>query len=97
MDMLAKVFSDEDWREDLDPELTRKLEKLLKRIKPFEDAYKKSDHESLAQLWVALVEVYIQVEKMNRRLFHIERLLSEKEQQGQAVEDPELSESLREY
>lgn len=99
MEFFEYIFSDKEWREDLDPEVTRKLEKLLKRIQPFEDAYKESNHESIAQLWVALAEVYIQVDKMNRRLLHVEKLLSEQEgsQQAGQVQDQELSDSLREY
>jgi predicted nucleotidyltransferase len=98
MKLFEEVFSDEEWREDLDPELARKLEKLLKRIKPFEESYKKSRHESIAQLWVALAEVYIQVDKMNRRLIRVEKLLTEAQKEGNTnMSETELSESLRQY
>ncbi|MDY6778032.1 MAG: hypothetical protein SVU32_05160 [Candidatus Nanohaloarchaea archaeon] len=98
MGIIERVFSDPDWREHLDPEIARKMEKLLKRIKPFEESYKKSRHESIAQLWVALAEVYIQVDKMNRRLIRIERLLTDMQQgEGGEVADQNLKESLQNY
>ncbi|MDY6771446.1 MAG: hypothetical protein SV186_05860 [Candidatus Nanohaloarchaea archaeon] len=98
MGIVERVFSDEDWRDHLDPEIARKMEKLLKRIKPFEDSYKKSKHESIAQLWVALAEVYIQVDRMNQRLIHIERLLSEiHEKEAREMQDDQLSDSLKQY
>jgi hypothetical protein len=100
MGIIERVFSDEDWRDHLDPEIARKMEKLLKRIKPFEDSYKKSKHESIAQLWVALAEVYVQVDRMNQRLIHIERLLDDLHGDDVARmqnQDDELSDSLKEY
>lgn len=98
MGIIARVFSDDEWREHLDPEISRKMEKLLKRIKPFEDSYKQSRHESIAQLWVALSEVYIQVDRMNRRLIRIEKLLTEMEEgRRQGFSDEELRDTLQDY
>lgn len=98
MGIVERVFSDDEWREHLDPEIARKMEKLLKRIQPFEESYKKSRHDAVAQLWVALAEVYIQVDKMNRRLMNIERLLTDIHKgRKEGIKDRELSHSLKEY
>jgi len=98
MGIVDEVFSDDKWRENLDPEIARKMEKLLKRIKPFEESYKSARHESTAQLWVALAEVYIQVDKMNRRLMNVERLLTDiQDGEREGLQDEDLSQSLREY
>ncbi|MCJ7429155.1 MAG: hypothetical protein MUP66_02070 [Candidatus Nanohaloarchaeota archaeon QJJ-5] len=97
MGIIERVFSDKDWRHNLDPEIARKLEKLLKRIKPFEDSYKQSRHESIAQLWVALAEVYIQVDRMNRRLIRVEKLLTEAQKRDGGLSDEELSQALKDY
>ncbi len=96
MGIFDRVFSSEEWREDLDNEVVRKLDKLLNRIEPFKEAYEKSDYKAIAQLWVALAEVYIQVDRMNRRLFKLEKLLSEGEAQ-RVMEDSELASDLKEY
>ncbi|MDY6788351.1 MAG: hypothetical protein SVV03_00135 [Candidatus Nanohaloarchaea archaeon] len=96
MGMFDRIFADKEWRDDLDNEVVRKLDKLLKRIEPFKEAYEGSKYKAIAQLWVALAEVYIQVDKMNRRLFHIERLLSDEETQRE-MEDLDLAEDLKEY
>lgn len=97
MGIIERVFSDKGWRHNLDPEIARKLEKLLKRIKPFEDSYKRARHESIAQLWVALAEVYIQVDRMNRRLIRVEKLLTEARQGQEGLSDEELSQTLKDY
>lgn len=98
MGIIERVFSDDHWREHLDPEIARKMDKLLKRIKPFEDSYKQSRHESIAQLWVALSEVYIQVDRMNRRLIRIEKLLTEMEEgRREGFSDQELRDTLQDY
>lgn len=97
MGIIGRVFSDKDWRENLDPEIARKLEKLIKRIKPFEESYQRARHESIAQLWVALAEVYIQVDRMNRRLIRVEKLLTEAKDGNTQLGDEELSQTLKDY
>ncbi|MCJ7450411.1 MAG: hypothetical protein MUP58_01585 [Candidatus Nanohaloarchaeota archaeon QJJ-9] len=96
MGLIGKAFSDEEWREHLDEEVARKIEKILNRIKPFKEAYKKSRHESVAQLWVALAEIYRDVERIDRRLDRIERYFEkDKEERDEELED--LAGSLENY
>ena len=96
MDVLKKVKSDDDWREELDNEIRRKLEKLLKRIKSEERAYKKSDHEAISQLWVAVAEVYSMVKRVDNRLNSIEEMLEGKKD-GKGMKDRDLRDSLEKY
>ncbi|MDY6769943.1 MAG: hypothetical protein SVU88_03140 [Candidatus Nanohaloarchaea archaeon] len=96
---LARVFSDRDWREHLDQELVRKLEKLLKRVKTYEDAYKTAGKPALAQLWVGLAELFYQQERFSARLRKLEK------QQQMIIEgiernelgDEDLRDSLSNY
>jgi DNA repair protein RadC len=67
MGIVERVFSDRDWRDDLDQELVRKLEKLLKRTKSYEKAYKSADNPAMAQLWVAAAEMFYQMDRMNAK------------------------------
>lgn len=103
MGILGRVFADKDWRDDLDQELVRKLEKLLKRTKTYESAYKSADNPALAQLWVAVAEMYYQNERMNARLRKMERTqqqLIEKldgVEEKKGIKDLELRESLDSY
>ncbi len=85
---IAKVFSDRDWRDDLDEDLVNKLEKLVNRTKSYEDAYKQADDPALAQLWVGMAELFYQMERMNKRLRKVE------EQQRQLIEDVDKAEGL---
>lgn len=95
MEILDRVISDEDWRENLDTEVRRKLEKLLKRIKSEEKAYKRSDHEAIAQLWVAAAEIFHKVDSIDNRLRSIEKILEGKDKKGMG--DSLLRESLEKY
>lgn len=104
MGIIGRVFSDKDWRDDLDQELVRKLEKLLKRTKTYEDAYNQSGSPAMAQLWVGVAEVFSQIERMNSRLRKVEnrqkKILRELEgDDGDAggIEDAELRDSLDTY
>ncbi|MDY6776748.1 MAG: hypothetical protein SVQ76_01420 [Candidatus Nanohaloarchaea archaeon] len=99
MGLVSRVFSDEDWRQHLDQELVRKLEKLLKRVKTYEKAYSNADRPAIAQLWVGLSEVFFQLEKLNARLRRVEK------QQKMIIEgiernelgDEDLRDSLNNY
>lgn len=97
--IIARVFSDSDWRDDLDQELVNKLERLLKRVKTYEAAYQRSDRPELAQLWVGLAEVFYQVDRMNARLRKVEhrqqRIIEGIERNE--IGDEELRESLGNY
>lgn len=97
--IIAKVFSDRDWREDLDPDLVNKLEKLLNRTKTYEDAYRRSENPPVAQLWVGMAELFYQMERMNARLRRVEetqrQLIEAAEEAG--LDDEELRESLDNY
>ncbi len=99
MGLLSRVFSDSDWREHLDEELVRKLEKLLKRVKTYEKAYRNAGNPKLAQLWVGLAEIFYQTDRLNARLRQVEK------QQKMIIEgiernelgDEDLRESLENY
>lgn len=104
MGIIGRVFSDKDWRDDLDQELVRKLEKLLKRTKTYEGAYGQADNPAMAQLWVGVAEVFYQMERMNARLRSLERkqeeLLEKVEgvdAERQGIKDKELRDSLDTY
>ncbi len=99
MGIVNRVFSNRDWRDDLDPDLVRKLEKLLKRTKTYEDAYKSADNPAMAQLWVAMSEMFYQMERMNARLRNIEQAqkqILEGVESGE-IKDEELRKSLENY
>lgn len=96
MEVLNKILSDKDWRNELDNELKRKLEKLLKRIKSEEEAYKISNHEAVAQLWVGIAEVFSKVERLDQRMRRIEKMLEE-ETNKDGMDDTELRKSLEKY
>lgn len=99
MSPISRVFPGGDWREKLDDELGRKLERLLKRVKTYESAYRSASSPKLAQLWVGLAEIFYQQESMNARIRKLEK------QQEIIVEglerselgDEELRESLENY
>ncbi|MDY6761854.1 MAG: hypothetical protein SVY41_02295 [Candidatus Nanohaloarchaea archaeon] len=96
---ISRVFSDRDWREHLDSELVRKLEKLLKRVKTYEQAYKGAGKPALAQLWVGLAELFYQQERLGARL---RRLESQQEKIIEGIErnelgDEDLRDSLENY
>lgn len=104
MGIVERVFSDKDWRDDLDQELVRKLEKLLKRTKTYEKAYKRADNPAMAQLWVAVAEMFYQMERTNARIRSLERkqeqLLEKVEgvdAERKGIEDRELRDSLDTY
>lgn len=99
MGILGRVFADRDWRDDLDSELVRKLEKLLKRTKTYENAYKSADNPAMAQLWVAMAEMFYQMERMNARMRKMEQMqkrVIEGIEKGE-IEDEELRKSLENY
>ena len=96
MEVLNRMRSNDDWREELDNEIRRKLEKLLKRIKSEEDAYKKSDHEAISQLWVAVAETYSMVKRVDNRLRSIEEMLEGKKD-DKGMKDRSLRDSLENY
>ncbi|MDY6774250.1 MAG: hypothetical protein SVS85_03535 [Candidatus Nanohaloarchaea archaeon] len=99
MRTISKVFSDRDWREHLDREIVRKLEKLLKRVKTYESAYKRAGSPKLAQLWVGLAELFYQQERVNARLRKLERkqeMLIEGIERNE-LGDEELRDSLNNY
>ncbi|MDY6768996.1 MAG: hypothetical protein SVW02_02725 [Candidatus Nanohaloarchaea archaeon] len=96
---ISKVFSDRDWRDHLDEELVRKLEKLLKRVKTYEKAYKGAGKPALAQLWVGLAELFYQQERMGARLRKIEKkqeMLIEGIERNE-LGDEDLRDSLENY
>ncbi len=99
MGILGRAFADRDWRDDLDPELVRKLEKLLKRTKTYEDAYKSADTPAMAQVWVAMAEMFSQMERMNARIRKLEQTQQELLEgiEDEALEDEELRRSLENY
>jgi Asp-tRNA(Asn)/Glu-tRNA(Gln) amidotransferase B subunit len=104
MGIVERVFSDKDWRDDLDQDLVRKLEKLLKRTTSYEDAYKQADNPSLAQLWVAVAEMFYQMERTNARIRSLERkqeqlleLVDGVDAERDGIKDRELRDSLDTY
>lgn len=104
MGIVERVFSDRDWRDDLDQELVRKLEKLLKRTKTYEKAYKGADNPAMAQLWVAVAELFYQMERTNARMRKMERQQQQLMEQVEGVDaddvgikDKELRDSLDTY
>lgn len=104
MGIVERVFSDKDWRDDLDQELVRKLEKLLKRTKTYEDAYRQADNPAMAQMWVAVAEMFYQMERMNARMRSLEKKQEELldkvegvESERNGIKDRELRDSLDTY
>lgn len=99
MGIIERVFADADWREDLDEELVNKLDRLLRRTKTYEDAYQRSDHPAMAQMWVAVAELFYTVDRVNARVRKLEKrmdaLIDAVEEAG--LEDEELRESLENY
>ncbi|MFB6077190.1 MAG: hypothetical protein ABEK12_03610 [Candidatus Nanohaloarchaea archaeon] len=99
MGLISRVFDDTDWRHHLDAELVRKLEKLLKRVKSYEGAYRKAGEPKLAQIWVGLAEVFYSMERMDARLRKVEqqqRMIIEGIERGQ-IGDRDLRDSLDNY
>lgn len=99
MGILGRVFSKNDWRDELDVELVRKLEKLLKRTQSYEDAYQQADNPAMAQIWVVVADMYTQIEKMNGRIRKLEaqqKQLMEGEE-DKKLPDRELRDSLDTY
>ncbi|MDY6768521.1 MAG: hypothetical protein SVW02_00220 [Candidatus Nanohaloarchaea archaeon] len=96
---LSRVFSDRDWREHLDDELVRKLEKLLKRVKTYENAYRNAGKPALAQIWVGLAELFYQQERLGARLRRLEKnqeMLIDGIERNE-LGDEELRDSLENY
>lgn len=99
MGIVERVFSDRDWRDDLDRELVRKLEKLLKRTKTYEKAYKGADNPAMAQIWVAVAEMFYQMERMNARIRKLEQVQKQLIDgiDSDQIKDKELRDSLEKY
>ena len=97
MDSLKKFFRDEGWREDLDPEVRRKMDKLLRRVESEKAAYKSSNFEATAQIWVALGEIYSRLDRLDRRLKKVEKGLGKEESSFKDMDDKELKKSLEKY
>ncbi len=97
--LLARVFDDSDWRDHLDTELVRKMEKLLKRVTSYEDAYRKAGNPKLAQIWVGLAELFYQQERLAARMRRIEAqqraIIEGMEKSG--IEDADLRDTLDRY
>ncbi len=94
---IKKLFKDSKWREDLDPEIKRKMEKLLKRVKSEEDAYKSSKYESTAQIWVGMAELFSRIDRIDKRLKKIEKALGEAKKEEKHLKDLELEDSMKKY
>lgn len=96
---IARILGDTDWRDHLDRELVRKLEKLLKRVHAYEDAYRRAAKPHLAQLWVGLAELFYQQERLAARMRRIEAqqraIIEGIEKSG--IDDAELRETLDRY
>lgn len=90
-----------DWRDELDPNMESKLEKLLRDTKAYENAYKSSLDRKTAQLWVALAQTYDKIDMVNRRLKRIEKVLVDlkegSERTEKKIKDKKLRESLKQY
>ena len=97
MDSIRKIFKETEWREELDPEIKRKLEKILKRVKSEEEAYKNSKYESTAQIWVGMAELFSRIDRLDRRLKRIEKALGKVRREEKHLKDVDLEESLKKY
>lgn len=97
--LLARVFDDSDWRDHLDEELVRKLERLLKRVHSYESAYRKAAEPKLAQIWVGMAELFSRQERLDARLRRVEQqqqaIIEGVERSG--IDDLELRDSLDRY
>ena len=90
-----------DWRDDLDPQIESKLEKLLRDLREHEEAYKAPFDKKTAQLWVALAHTYDRIDTVNRRLRRIEKILNkiqeDSDKKDKKIKDEELRKSLQNY
>lgn len=62
-----------DWRAKLDLELRSSLNKLLRKIKHQEGAYKKALNPRDAQIWTAMAEINLKLERIERRIKELEK------------------------
>lgn len=61
-------MSKQSWRDKLDPELNRKLEKLLWKVIEHEKSYNDAKDKGRAQIWVALAEVYDKLDRIEKKI-----------------------------
>ncbi len=88
-------ITETEWRGSLDREVEQEIEKILKRIKPYEDAYTAAKNPAVAQLWVAVGELQAKIDAMDAKL---ERLLAEKpKRERKRIKDEELRRSAENY
>lgn len=88
-----------DWRDKLDPGIESKLEKLLREVKAHEEAYSSTFNKKDAQMWVAIAKAYDKLDRVNRRLKRIEKLLDKIESNSKKnkMKDKELRKSLNKF
>ena len=65
------------WHETLDPILKQRLELLIKETHNHEEAMKNSENQMIAQLWIALSNISIQLNEVTLKLSYLERAMQE--------------------
>lgn len=64
-----------DWKENLSVEAEQELNTLLESTRKHRCAYKASDNVQIAQVWCALIEQMRMIDKLEKRVAYVERVL----------------------
>lgn len=89
---LAEQLKNEEWRNELDPEVEKSIERLLKRIDPYSEAWEDARNPAVAQLWVVVAELNEKIDALDKK---IDKALETREEKH--VQDEELRESMENY
>lgn len=64
-----------DWKENLSSEAEQELNLLLEATRKHRCAYKASENVQVAQVWCALIEMMRMMDKLDKRVAYIERIM----------------------
>ncbi len=76
-----------DWKDYLDPIIKERLNEVLKRTLEYREAYMKSQDPRIAQLWVAIAFLFLEIQKIKEELKEIKEKLK----------DVKIEEDLKKY
>ncbi len=76
-----------DWKDHLDPIIKEYLNEILKKTLEYRDAYLKAQDPRIAQLWVAIAFLSLEIQKIKEELKEIKRKLK----------DIKIEEDLKKY
>ncbi len=65
------------WLETLDPVVKQHLELLIKETRNNEEALKNAENPMIAQLWIAISNISIQLHEISLKLSYIEQSMQE--------------------